>query len=126
DSRRYLQKEWFASENLEQFKAANRRLVAYYDDLLRAAKPEESVEWERMYHLIGADPPSGFSEFERLCRRERERLRYGKCEALIALAREYQPILTPLLDAKLSYHSAKLAYDLRDWKQSAEAFDALL
>jgi tetratricopeptide (TPR) repeat protein len=135
ESRRHLFEQWLTDHVGQEFVAANKRLVAEFDN--RAARlqqqsatdradPLESAERNRMFHLIGASRRDGLAEFERLCRKRREQLRLGECETLIKLVHEYDRVLSPLEAALVAYHEAKLAGDRQQWTIAEELFNRVL
>src|SRR5262249_24618327 len=101
-------KEW------AQFRGVSARLVEYYTSLTNSTRGEAKAvaECQRIFHLLGKDEQEGFAEFQTLFRAERYRYRFGSCEALIKLVREYQPILSEKNNNWLDYHEAKLTLDL--------------
>jgi tetratricopeptide (TPR) repeat protein len=119
---------WLSADNREEFHGASRRLADFFQSQIDATDGEvrETAFRRRMYHLLGADQVSGLEEFERLCRRARNQLRYAECAALIHLVRDYDPVLTAGQRAIVSYHEGKLASDRRDWQAAERLFTQLV
>jgi tetratricopeptide (TPR) repeat protein len=135
EPRRYLFDQWLGSERQAEFRSASARLSDYFGALSARLKTETGTEGsdavertlrKRMFHLIGASRTEGLSEFERLCRQRREEMRFGQCETLIKLVREYDAILNPLEKAIVAYHEGKLAADRRHWIAAEEAYNRVL
>ena len=127
NARAYLLGEWLRPERRPGFAAVSARLADHFARVETAATgaAKTAAQRSRIFHLIGADPPSGFAAFEELCRKERLRFRLHACEALIRLVHEYDAILTPAQQRRLSFHQAKLFLDLRRYDE-AEALLAKL
>jgi len=126
--RKPLFKWWLRPENYAEFAEVSRRLAANFlatDRREDAGSEVEPTLRKHLYHLIGADPPAGFTMFKSLCRRARRQWRFTECAALIKLVSDYLPILPEELKASLAYQEGKLASDLRDWGRAEELFRGL-
>lgn len=115
-ARSYLFGKWLELNNRE-FVEANARLRDFFESQLKETPGQEKNDSlrQRMFHWIGADQPGGIAEFERLCREDRHAARLSDCACLIALAHEYDPILSENSRGLLAYHEAKLAADRNEW-----------
>jgi len=120
--------EWLQPEHRRDFAAASERLVRYCETASGAADiaRRETLAYQRMFHLVGADPPRGLAEFERLCRAARRESRWSGCTNLIGLLHEYDAVLTPQMAATITYHEGKLASDLRNFELADRLFMRLL
>ena len=135
ESRRYLFDQWLGAEREADFRAASARLSEYFGALAARLTTETGTEKsdvvertlrKRMFHLIGASRAEGLAEFERLCRQRREEMRFGQCETLIKLVREYDRVLNPLEKTIVAYHEGKLAADRREWVTAEEFYNCVL
>jgi tetratricopeptide (TPR) repeat protein len=126
-ARSYLFGQWLA-RNDQEFRGANARLKAHFD--VRASDSAGQAQadlWnQRMFHWIGADQDAGMGEFQRLCRQYRKAARMSDCATVIALAHEYDRVLTRPSHALLAYHEAKLAADRNDWDSAVQQLRQVL
>jgi tetratricopeptide (TPR) repeat protein len=125
--RQQLFAQWLEADRINEFRAASRRMAEYClpkegDAATQAATRSKAF----IFHLLGADLVRGFEGFELAYRKAREEARFGDCEALVALVREYQAILGPQLTARLAYYEAEIASDHRDWTQARTRLEGLL
>lgn len=122
-SRKYLFQKWLEPERQEEFTTISHRLVHFFEGQAASGPAGEGFSRRRMFHLIGAEQDRGFEEFDRLCRERRRQLRLTDCQNLIALAHEYDEVLTRLNRIRLAYAEGKLAADLRDWERATALFE---
>lgn len=116
---------WLRPENRLEFQQISRRLADHFLAVQGPADNAAEVEStmrKHFYHLVGADSAEGLVMFESLCRRARHQWRFTECAALIRLAHDYDPILSPPQRAIVGYHEGKLASDLRDWSGAETLF----
>jgi tetratricopeptide (TPR) repeat protein len=128
EARRYLFNQWLEPANRSTFIVASTKLVEYFDKHLTEVTDEqqEVIAHKRMFHLLGARPAAGFSEFERLFEQTHLQFRLSKCQSLINLVHEYDQILTPEQTAQLAYHEGILATDWYQWSRAEELFNQIL
>lgn len=128
ETRRYLFAQWLTPPKALEFKAANKRLVEFFDQLIANAEGSEleTTRRRKMFHLIGSEPERGFAEFESLFRQSRRQFRLSECESLIKLVQEYESVLAQDLAGRLAYHQGKLAADLRQWTSAEQLFNGVL
>ena len=121
-ARRYLFNKWLKTEESRRvFKSASLGMVKYLEDQVAGAELDalDRIQFDRVFHLLGADQEKGFAEFEHLFCELRRRFRFNDCERLVKLAHEYDTTLTPARVAWLFYHQANLEWD-RGRKDPAE------
>lgn len=129
-ARRHLFQQWISPPVVPDFKTASQRLVNHFEGRLeKAAEPSTAaallrVNW--IFHLLGADQPIGFAEFQKLCRIKRRQFELSACEQLINLVHEYDQVLLPLHASWLTYHEGKLAADRCQWKEAEALFKKVL
>ena len=128
EARSYLFTQWLAPENLDAFRQASGRLVAHFERLAQVATgvDREAYERNRMFHRVGADPEYGFEDFSHLLKEKRHEFRLSECGALLTLAREYEPVLTPRQRFRLAYYEGRLALDQAKWTQAQHLFEKTL
>lgn len=115
---------WLTKADATQFTHLSMTLVVEFSGKLAVlsemdGEAYETVLRKRMYHLVGADQPEGFKEFERLLGRARYQRRFSECAALTTLVHDYDAVLTGEHKAWLTYYEGKLAAD-RNQNESAE------
>src|SRR5262249_42508547 len=96
DARHYLFDQWLKPDRTHEFRAASDRLAVYFDKAAKEAQGAalENLQYQHMFHLLGANQNEGFAMFERLCRAARHQFRLSKCESLINLVHEYDQVLS--------------------------------
>ena len=143
--RQHFFSQWLKPRFAEEFAAASRRLVEFFEKRIKDSQGEaaETARWRRMFHLIGAHKESGFREFELLLRRARHNRSYGvlrqagiqqlvgrpavdECSQLVRLVHEYDGFLGPRCRLWLAYHEAKLSADLRDLERAETGYKEVL
>jgi len=120
--RRELFSFWLKEGNRISFASTSQRLSEHFEAKMSSADgwQRQRLAMNRMFHLIGADFAHGFEEFEILCRTARYQNRFSDCHCLVRLVHEYDSILPATLRARLTYHEAKLAADLRQWNSAEQ------
>jgi tetratricopeptide (TPR) repeat protein len=126
-ARRFLFDQWL-KENGTEFQVVSGRLVKHFEKSADVQNSYDSTyaRRQRMFHMIGHDQSKGIEEFEKIFRDERVNGRLSECEALLALVREYDPILTQLHSGIVLYHEARLWFERRDWSHAEKLFRAVL
>lgn len=118
--REQMFQRWLAIERREEFRAVSHRLAQHF----AGAAPLDPVQDEAnrsivVFHQIGADLAAGFVALHTLYQDYRTTSRYSACEALVRLAGEYRPILSPVERAWLTYYEAEAASDSRNPARAA-------
>jgi tetratricopeptide (TPR) repeat protein len=126
-ARRFLFDQWL-KENSSEFKMVSERLVKHFE---KSGAVQNSYDYayarrQRMFHMVGHDQSTGIEEFEKIFRDERIKGRLGECEALLALIREYDFILTQAHTSIVLYHEARLWFERRDWSHAEKLFRAVV
>jgi tetratricopeptide (TPR) repeat protein len=118
--------QWLSEENRSEFITLSSRLAAFFcsQDADTAAAVER--QHSRLFHLIGAEPEKGFSDFQCYYQERREQSRFTECEALVQLVGEYRTVLSPHHAAWLRYYEAEILDDNRDWSDAIQHFELLL
>jgi tetratricopeptide (TPR) repeat protein len=127
-ARHHLFQQWVTPPVNEEFKGASARLAEYFKQAADTGGEDQrkNYSFQRIFHLIGAEPDKGFDEFQTRCRELRRQFRLNDCEHLIKLVHEYDSILSPEQKLWLSYHEGKLAADRCQWEQSEQLFKQIL
>ena len=117
---------WLQPEHRDEFSTLSRRLAEHYrpqadDSPADVAGKENAL----LFHLIGADLAEGFAAFQRAYDERRRQARFGECEALVRLLREYRAILGTNELAWLGYYEAEIATDSRDWQRALQNLEQL-
>jgi tetratricopeptide (TPR) repeat protein len=125
--RQQLFAQWLAPERREEFSAVSARLADHYrpranDSAIEVANKQPS--W--LFHLLGADPEQGFSEFQSIYRARRDQGRFSECESLVRLLREYASALGPDKHDWFTYYQAEVADNNRNWTGALEYLEPLL
>jgi tetratricopeptide (TPR) repeat protein len=128
NARDYLFDQWLKPDKIHEFSAASSRLAAYFQEAAKAAEGAalESLQYQCMFHMLGANQNVGFAMFEQLCRAARRQFHLSKCESLIKLVDEYNQVLNSKHRLALSYHEGKLAMDQRQWDTARHLFGCLV
>jgi tetratricopeptide (TPR) repeat protein len=115
--RQDLWRWWLAPAQRQRLASVSEKLVQWFT---RAPDPsgEDPAARRRMFHLLGCRHEEGWAEFDRLFRAARHRRRFSECLLLLALMREYDPLLSPAERSLLAYHEGKIASDLRQWTRA--------
>jgi tetratricopeptide (TPR) repeat protein len=126
--RRYLFNQWLLPALAYQFAQASERLFLHFDRLASEAEYDEAetARLRRVFHHIGFNRAEGFREFERLFSSYRFDFNLSKCEQLIKLVKEYEPVLEEDYRHRLTYQEGKLSTDRHNLEQAEAIFEELL
>ena len=126
--RGYLFDQWLLKDKGKDFRDISARLVNYFEarEGDHTTEQEVGAQLQAIFHQMGANPEAGFKAFEAFCRRERYRFRLHACETVIKLIHEYDSVLHHAHSLWLTYHEAKLAFDLRRYEDAETLFQKIL
>jgi tetratricopeptide (TPR) repeat protein len=127
-ARKHLFSWWLVPAQQQQFTLLSTRLIEHFEAAERQAVGAEAIylRHQRIFHQIGADPESGFATFETALVAARRDYMLADAQALVALVREYEPILDPSLAWRLDLHQADLLADRRAWDEGVSLLQNLL
>lgn len=125
-ARQELFSQWLSPEHRQEFAAASARLVTFYQPDEHDSPVEAAIrQTSRLFHLLGADPEAGLREFQIAYQSRRSQGRFGDCESLLRLLREYEPALEGEQRNWLDYYRAEVADDNRDLNAALAILDRL-
>lgn len=103
------------------FRAASASLEGYFA-AWAGREPDETLRWERIYHLIGVDEDRGLDAFGEEFRRARLERQYHACHTLADMLAEQQPILSQTGVAWADYYRGIVLFDTQQWDTARQTF----
>jgi tetratricopeptide (TPR) repeat protein len=127
NARQQLFATWLAPDCLAELADISSRLLGYCEQLMDAADvvSREKLRRRYIFHFVAVSQDLGISTFEDEFEAYRDRLRLTACDNLLRLVREYEPVLTPLNRARVTYREAKLVSDRGDAARALQLFAAV-
>jgi len=127
--RHLLLEQW--QQDREGFVEAHRRALAYFEERLATAPPQEPAAYEglvqaRLYHLLIADPQAGLRFLQERFQQAEDEHRLAVAEQLLAIADEQRPLLKPEERAYVDYLRGRLDQLYERWAQSRDRFRRML
>ena len=125
--RRFLFDQWL-HKNDPEFQTVNARLVTHFERIADQKLFYDSAyaRREKMFHMIGHEQSKGIEEFVDVFHDAQLSGRLSECEALLALVREYDPILTEPHVGIALYYEARLWFERREWSHAEKLFRSVL
>lgn len=125
-ARDFLFREWLADPGPE-FAAISKRLHRYFKKAQAGTTEDEGEILKRnsVFHLLGADREAGLALLQSLFEFRYDHLRYSDCDALLKLAREYEPVLTRECQLALMLMDGLVLAGMREFDRAEQNFRAV-